>query len=311
MGGSYGMLLIETSLKGANLMRKQLCALLSVALLLSGCGATAGRAGNTVYEAASETMAAMDGNFSVSNSQSALPENRKFIITVSVSAETDNLDAALPELTSAAEECGGYIEDQYLYNGSASSGRRYRSASLTLRIPAGDLDSFTAKVGSLTNVVSSSRSTEDVTLQYVDTESRISVLKTEQTRLMELLAQADNMTDLLEIESRLTEIRADLESYTSQLKVLENQIDYATLSLSLTEVTEYTPVEEKSRLEKIGEGFVNSLKGLGTGILDLGSWILINLPYLAVAALAVFGIRKLLKGKLRKRKAKQEPKKEE
>lgn len=128
---------------------------------------------------------------------------------------------------------------------------------------------------------------------------------------MELLAQADNMTDLLEIESRLTDIRAELESYTSQLKVLENQIDYATLSLSLTEVTEYTPVEEKSRLQRIGEGFVNSLKGLGTGILDLGSWILINLPYLAVAALAVFGIRKLLKAALRKRKAKAEPPKEE
>lgn len=293
-------------------MRKQFCALLAAALLLSGCGASTGRTSEMAYEAASaETAAAMGANFSMSNSQSPLPEARKFIITVSVSAETDDLDAALPELTKALEECGGYMEDQNLYNGSAYSGRRYRSASLTLRIPADSLDGFTAQIGSLTNVVSSSRSTEDVTLQYVDTESRISVLKTEQTRLMELLAQADNMTDLLEIESRLTDIRAELESYTSQLKVLENQIDYATLSLSLTEVTEYTPVEEKSRLQQIGEGFVNSLKGLGTGILDLGSWILINLPYLAVAALAVFGIRKILKAALRKRKAKAEPPKEE
>lgn len=306
------MLPVETFLKGATIMRKQLCALLSVALLLSGCGASTGRTSEMAYEAASaETMAAMDASFSASNSGSELPEARKFIITMSVSAETDDLDTSLPELVAAVEDCGGYVEDQDLYNGSAYSGRRYRSASLTLRIPADSLDSFTAQVGSLTNVVSSSRSTEDVTLQYVDTESRISVLKTEQTRLMELLAQADNMSDLLEIESRLTDIRAELESYTSQLKVLENQIDYATLSLSLTEVMEYTPVEEKTRLQQIGEGFVASLKGLGTGILDLGSWILINLPYLAVAALVLLGIRKLLKTKLRKRNAKTEPPKEE
>lgn len=299
-------------------MRKQLCALLAAALLLSGCGASTSRStemAERAYDTASgEAMAAgaMNANFSAANSGSELPETRKFIITMGVSAETDDLDTALPELVSAAEGCGGYIEDQNLYNGSAYSGRRYRSADLTLRIPADSLDSFTAQVGSLTNVVSSSRSTEDVTLRYVDTESRITVLKAEQTRLVELLAQADNMTDLLEIEARLTDIRADLESYTSQLKVLENQIDYATLSLSLTEVTEYTPVEEKGRLQKIGEGFVNSLKGLGTGILDLGSWILINLPYLAVAALAILGLRKLgttlLKKKSLKKKTSEQSK---
>lgn len=175
------MLPVEAFLKGATIMRKQLCALLAAALVLSGCGASS-RSNDTFYEAASaETAAAMGANFSMSNSQSALPEARKFIITVSVSAETDDLDAALPELTKALEECGGYMEDQNLYNGSAYFGRRYRSADLTLRIPADSLDGFTAQIGSLTNVVSSSRSTEDVTLQYVDTESRISVLKTEQT----------------------------------------------------------------------------------------------------------------------------------
>ena len=225
---------------------------------------------------------------------------------MNVDAETDDLDSALNRLNTALAEVSGYVQDQNIYNGSAYySGRRYRSASLTLRIPADSLDGFQADVASLANVTSSSRSSEDVTLQYVDTESRITALKTEQDRLMELLSQAETMADLLEIESRLTQVRSDLESYTSQLKVLENQVDYATMYLNLSEVTEYTPVAEKTRLQKIGEGFVKSLKDLGNGILDFGVWILVELPYLIVIGLVGFGLFRLVK-KLRKKKEKKE-----
>ena len=291
-------------------MKKIFCTLLCAALLLSGCGASKNSRSETSaqYDVA-ETMAAMSANGSMASSGtgSQMPENRKFIITTHVNAETEDLDTAIRDLDTALENCGGYVEDQSVYNGSAYSGSRYRSADLTVRIPADQLDAFTQQVGQLSNVVSSSRNTEDVTLQYVDTESRIAVLKAEQTRLMELLNQADNMSDLLEIEARLTDIRADLESYTSQLRVLENQIDYATMYLSLTEVKEYTPVVEKTRLQQIGEGFVKSLRDLGTGILDFCTAVLIDLPYIALAALVVLGVWKLGKKLCKKQKAKAVP----
>ena len=293
-------------------MKKVLILLLCTALLLSGCGA--GKSSYAANEQAypAETAAASydagtyDAASGGSGSGAELPQGRKFIITMNVDAETDDLDSALSRLNTALAEVSGYIQDQNIYNGSAYySGRRYRSASLTLRIPADSLDGFQADVASLANVTSSSRSSEDVTLQYVDTESRITALKTEQDRLMELLSQAETMADLLEIESRLTQVRSDLESYTSQLKVLENQVDYATMYLNLSEVTEYTPVAEKTRLQKIGEGFVKSLKDLGNGILDFGVWILVELPYLIVIGLVGFGLFRLVK-KLRKKKVKKE-----
>ena len=78
--------------------------------------------------------------------------------------------------------------------------------------------------------------------------------------------------------------------------------------LSITEVKEYTPVEEKTRLEKIGEGFVKSLKDLGSGILDFFTWLLIDLPYLLVFGLVVFLAVKLLKAIRKKRKAKKQKK---
>lgn len=297
-------------------MKRLLSLTLCLTLLLCGCGASKSSARNEMaYDsgAGSETWAAAEAS-QVSNSMDTaadLPENRKFIITVSLSAETDELDGAVEAVSQRLKDADGYVESQNIYNGSAYSGSRYRSADLVLRIPADNLDSFTQAVEGCTNVVSSSRSTEDVTLQYVDTESRITALQTEQSRLLELLSQAETMSDLLEIEERLTDVRAELERYTSQMRVLENQIDYATVYLDITEVKEYTPVEEKSRAQKIGEGFVKSLKDLGSGILDFLTWLLINVPYILVFGLLLFGAGKLVQLVRKKKRAKKQTQKKE
>lgn len=176
----------------------------------------------------------------------------------------------------------GYVEDQSVYNGSAYSGRRYRSANLTIRIPAEDADNFTQEVSGIANVIRKEKNVEDVTLNYVATESRVQALETEQTRLLELLAQADNMTDLLEIESRLTDVRYELENYASQLKLYDNQIDYATIHLEISEVQEYTPVEEPTLWQRIRDGFTDSMKALGESLQNLLVWLIVSLPFLVL-----------------------------
>lgn len=293
-------------------MKKILAALLALSLLLSGCGASSKSAQSVEYAAEARASAA-NGSYDLGDTGTAaqLPQGRKFIITVSLDAEAEALDSALAAVSEQLTALDGYIESQNVYNGSAYSGRRYRYADLTLRVPAENLDAFTAAVGSVSNVVSSSRNTEDVTLQYVDTESRVKALETERDRLLELMEQAETMSDLLEIESRLTDVRGELERYASQLKVLDNQIDYATVNLSLSEVTEYTPVAEKTRLEKIRDGFVDSIRGVWTLILDCISFLLINLPYILVIGLVLFGIVALAKRRTWKQKKAKETHNEE
>ena len=287
-------------------MKKLFAALLALSLLLTGCGTKSSSTMSNAY-ASQETAAANDSysyDLGDTDSSSQLPQGRKFIITENLDAEAEDLDAALAAVTEKLTALDGYIESQRVYNGSMYAGSRYRYADLTLRIPVEKLAEFTAAVDSLSNVVSSSRNTEDVTLQYVDTE---------RDRLLELMEQAETMSDLLEIESRLTEVRGELERYASQLKVLDNQIDYATVNLSLSEVTEYTPVVEKSRLEKIRDGFVSSVKGVGDLILDFISFVLMNIPYILLFGLILWGILALVKRHRRKhpKKPKAEPKKED
>ncbi len=290
-----------------------LCAAL-VCCLFAGCGSSAkyetaaaeAPAAAPMEEAAYDKEAGMDANGAVlasgsTASSTALPESRKWIITVYMSAETDDLDAMTVSLDAKIKALNGYVEDQNVYNGSAYSGRRYRSANLTIRIPAETVDSFVAEVEGFANVIHKEKNLEDITLRYVSTESRVQALETEQERLLELLAQAENMTDLLEIESRLTEVRYELENHASQLRLYDNQIDYATIHLDVSEVQEYTPVEEPTLWERISGGFTDSLKGLGKSLQNLLVWFIASLPYLVVyggfVLVILLLVLKLRKGK--------------
>jgi len=197
----------------------------------------------------------------------------------------------LQQIDTRIAELGGYVENSSVENGSAYSGRRYRSANITVRIPAKDLDSFIDKVGQITNIVSSQKRVEDVTLSYVATESRMKALQTEETRLLELMAKAETMDDLLTVEKRLTQVRTELEQVTSALRVFDNQVDYATIHLSISEVKEFTEVTEPETVwERIGVGFKRSLKGVGNFLEELFVFLIVAIPYLVLIAVIALGV---------------------
>ena len=298
-------------------VRKILALTLCFALLLAlaGCGAKSEAAYDMAapeaaagqeYGVMEETMV-MTANNSLTEDSAAsaqVPASRKWIVTVDMSAETEDMDALIAGIQEQIDALGGYVQNQRISNGSYRSNYRYRNANLTVRIPADQVDDFTEKVSGMSNVTHSSKDLEDITLSYVATESRMLALQTEEARLLELMAQAESMSDLLEIEARLTDVRYELERVTSQLRTYDDLVNYATIYLNIEEVKEYTPVAEKTRWQKITDGFVKSLKGVWNGALDFCVWLIVNLPYLlvigAVGFVAIFLIRRAAK----KRKAK-------
>ena len=305
--------------------KKNLLALaMAAALLLSltACGASSMKsesaAADRYYNYADEAPAApveeelfSDSAVSEKYAESDLPADRKLIRTLSIDAETEELEPLLAALDEKVAALEGYVEEREVYNGSTYSSRRYRNANLTLRIPAEHVDSFVAHMRGISNIVSSGESVEDVTLTYVDTETRLKALETERDRLLELMEQAESMADLLAIEERLTDVRYELESVASQLKSLDNRVTYATVHLYITEVQEYTPVAEKTAWQRITEGFADSLEGIWEGTVDLFVWVLANSPYLALyggigAAVVVLLRKRKVSVKKFARKAKKE-----
>lgn len=283
--------------------------------LLAGCSAapTAGEAyNNSADDKYYNKESAMSGELAdtVTGTQVSPQSNQKLIRTVNLTAETEDMNALLTAVEQRVTELAGYVETREVYNGSSYASYRSRYAELTVRIPAEKLDQFVAHMEDFSNIISNRETAEDVTLDYVATQSRITALETEQTRLLELLAKAENMEDLLLIEARLTEVRTELEQVTSQLRIYDNLVDYGTVHLSISEVKQYTVVEEPETVwERISTGFVESLQDLGNGFTEIFIFLIVALPYIAViglcAAALILWIRVLRK---KKRKQKSIPK---
>ena len=294
----------------------KLIALVLALTMLAGCGtssAPAMREEAAMDYAIAETWAAAEApaagtltSMSDSNLQEPSPD-QKLIKRVNMDAETEDLEALLPQLLQEISALNGYVESQEVYNGSSYSTYRYRNARLTIRVPAENLEGLVAQVKGASNVVSYNESVEDVTLTYVDMETRILVLETERDRLLELMEKAETMSDLLEIEARLTDVRSTLESINSQLKVLQNQVSYATIELYINQVKAYTEVEEQTVWQRIASGFKKNLRNMGEDLVDFFVWAVTYSPQLILWAGIITVVIIVLRRSFRNRKVKKAP----
>lgn len=266
-----------------------------MAVLFSGCGANMDEAPNLNGGMASDNFESNDmlsGSGSDSAGTGDVLADRKLIRKVTMNAETEDMDAFLDDVMARISRLEGYVESRNIQNGSKYSHYRTRTATLVIRIPAESLDSFLQQVSDTTNVVSTVENSDDVTLQYAATESRLNVLRTEEARLLEFLSDAKSVSEMLEIERRLTEVQSEIESITTQLNTYDNLVDYGTVTLTVTEVEVYTEVveEEPTVWQRIGKQFMANLEGL----CNFGEALLVffigNSPVMLLLGLVASGV---------------------
>jgi hypothetical protein len=263
--------------------------------------------------AVEESVEGTANDMDASQETEEVASNRKLIKTINMNLETLEYDVFTIKLEELIDVSGGYIE--YLdqsnrsYYGSEDEGR---NASYTIRIPVKQLDGFVDQVGEMANVRYKNEQVTDITLSYVDMESKKEMYEIEQENLMELLDRAETVEDMITIESRLTEIRYQLQSMESQLRTYDNLVDYATISIYVNEVVRLEPSVEASAGERIRTGFQNSLsktlenlQEFGIRVIIASPVIILNLLILAIFALIVLVIIKTsIKKSEKKRKKK-------
>ncbi len=228
--------------------------------------------------------------------------NRKLIKDYSIDVETEEFDSFMDMLSKRVNSMNGYIESMNTYTGRGYYNDR-KSSDLVIRIPASRGDEFLDILGENSNIVRNSLNVNDVTLQYVDLESRKSAYKTEEARLLELMEKADTIEDILTIENRLSEIRYQLESMEQKLRTYDNLVDYSTFRVNVTEVKEYTEPEPESYLERLSSSFVGGIKSAVNWLKEFSIWFVGALPNILIAAVLIFaGVRILIAVNNKKRK---------
>ena len=209
-------------------------------------------------------------------------ESEKLIRTVTMQLQTKEFDALISYLEARVAAVGGYVQNSMIY-GNSKEGSGYRSANLTLRIPQSSLDMFVTGITENATVVKKTENAENVTLQYADTEARLKSLQIEQERFLELLEVADSVETILTLEQHLTELRYEIESYASRLKIYDNKVNYSTVTLDISEVNRIVPVEkDPTVLDRMKDGFADTWYNIKNGAADAVVWLVTNAIYLVV-----------------------------
>ncbi len=219
---------------------------------------------------------------------------QKLIRRVDFTIKTMEFDAVLENIQSMTASVGGRVEFLSQY-GDASTGA-LRNANLTLRIPAEKLDAFLTDVEDVGNITSYSNQVEDATSTYYDVQARLDTQLTKMERLQKLLAEATEVSDLIEIESSIADTQYMIDSYQGRLKGMDDQVDYSTVSVYVQE-TRIAETKEASFWQRVGDGLAGSVEDGLSFLEDACVFLLSAAPWIAVVALIVIAVRIIRKKK--------------
>ncbi len=210
--------------------------------------------------------------------------NRKVIRNGSLNMLVESAEIAMAHIESVVQAQQGFIEGGNVYEQTEG----VKAGSVTIRIPSGAFEAtITALKTIAVKVIREESSSNDVTAQYVDLEAQLKNFKTEEIQYQEIMRRAIKIEDVLNVASRLAEVRGRIERVQGQLNLLSRQVDMSTISVFFTSEPSVKPTDVLWRpLTVVKESF----KGLLEGLVRLADGLIrfvFYLPILLVKAIIV------------------------
>lgn len=308
-------------------MKKKLFALCAVCVLLlsfAGCGGSAGGGMLAASSASQDAMIAEDRDFNSSaemgwdipaeapaspepspegdyggiDNGSNIPANAKMIYTADLELETKEFDDAAQAISDTVKEMGGYFESR-----SINQGGYYRSMNCTIRVPAANFSAFLEQAGEAAHVTSRHEYSDNVSEAYYDQEARLTTQRTKLERLQELLSRAENMEDIITLESAISETELQIEYLTGSLRQYDSLINYSTVNLYLREVYRLSTDEEVPVTfgQRFGTAFSVGFQRGVDGLEDFAISVARNWMTLLILAAVIVVIVLLLRRSRRKK----------
>ncbi len=223
---------------------------------------------------------------------------RKLVYNLDYTLLVPDPNRTVNEIMGQTNKFGGYMVESRLSSDNGESSH----ARLVVKIPQNNMEQMSAYLETLGTVKHQTMYTDDVTMEYYDTEARLKVLQKEEERMLSFMDdEAATIQDLLAIEREVAQVREKRESLQARMNVLTNQVNYSQFNIGLQ--TSYNELSTpQGTLSKAKNALVQSLNSM----LQLFNWLLIALfailPYLLLLVLAYLLFRTIKK----KRTAKKE-----
>lgn len=281
---------------------------LSISLIVSGCAKSAkydtaepnkGQSGSYLEEKTQDgdyASGITSGGTSQSYSYGSILAGRKIIFKANVTVEVENMNETIGKIETIISG-SGFISSSRISKDKIKRGGQeiyLSSGVVVVRIAQEKFDSVLKSISGLGNVIDSQSYSDEVTDQYFDTESRLKILRIEESRLLDYLETISDPDTIFKYEQRLSEVRTQIEGLTGTLRKLDDLVDFSTITLNIREVLPEQLDEnpDGSFFERLWNGFVKSLKST---VRFLGEFLIVIAKALpAIAVLAVIGLIVLL-----------------
>ena len=256
-----------------------------------------------------EESGASTGGTSAADAGTEASAGQKLVRTASLTLRTTAFEADLESVQALLESLGGYVENLYQYGDVASGDTR--TASLSVRVPSENLDAFLSGVEGVGRVTDRSESVTDMTVQYTDNQARLDTLYAKMERLNQLMAQAQEVSDLIELESAIADTQYEIERYETSQRDIDRRVDMSAVSVTLLEDTpaQSATAEDVGLGERLGAALNASLRWLGGFLRNMLVFVTMILP-VAVPVAAIAAAAWLIVRRRRSRSPKDDSKEE-
>lgn len=229
--------------------------------------------------------------------------NRKITKSAFISAYSKEFDSSIEKISTITKSVDGYFSNSYISDYQYDSDRRF--AEYTVMVPTEKYDAVIQSFSEACVITEKSETSDDITSTYIDIESRLTSLQAQETRLLELMSSAQNMDEIIAIQTQLTNVQYEIESYLSSKRNYDSMISYSTINLTLTERSNAsTTTATYTFWDQAKEAAINAVDSSIIFLQNLAIGFISALPLLALLAIIIFliyFIKKIVKKKMTKK----------
>lgn len=309
-------------------------AIVSIALCLSGCGNSAGSSGSyseetydqvgnsyaakeAAYDSYAEEAAVDAGGYMMEgdaadtdNEGSALraQDGQKIVYTGSLSIQTLEYDKSAASIRRKIREAGGFSEaesendNDYNWYRRSTGPSSTRNLNITARIPSEKFESFMDSLQGDGKVMNRSMNAENISQVYANKETYKKALEKEQERLLAMMDKAVTIEDMIAVESRLSEVERQLNTYKTDLSAMDKDVQYSTIYISLEEVKRYSDETPTVTFpEKVKYAFEDAISSFTEFCEGIVLFIIRSFPFLILLAIVIALVIRLIRKRQEKR----------
>ncbi len=235
--------------------------------------------------------------------QTATTTDRLVIKNATLSMSVDDPLKSMNNISKMAENLGGFVVTADMVQQTLSNGVKVPQVSMTIRVPADKLDQALATIKQETTqpIISENESSQDVTAEYTDLNSRLTNLQAAEKQLQEIMASATKTEDVLSVYSQLVSVREQIELIKGQMKYYEQSAALSSVSIQLIANAAVQPIiiagwQPSGVAKEALQSLIHTLQSLASFGIRL---VLLYLPTLLVIfvpiGLVVWGLVALIR----------------